>query len=321
MTHTPHTSLQKWGFPCWATSPIQVIIQVLHLYCFNPILNRTVMCWSAKAGMVLIGWFFSLASYWQNIWIQYLVRGPEMEEEQWAPSASANCAGNIQCHRWQWTRDRWSRGTTQKRAFREEERANCRDKADTDLLSQNEHCTGIKPILKHRDSKAPPKRLLLWTTNESDVIFSLYVLAANIMWPLLYKLKPKAGWSWAYLWQVQVRVGKKRRTWKGEKRKQKQSQGQKHLLPTAPRLQPLAVSSRKSSAPPDWHGHILWLLLGRAGHTQTCFLTSEWGLLSSLSSRMGEKHIRVEKFADKSQNCFLFIPHFVLAHPCPPILL
>lgn len=190
-----------------------------------------------------------------------------MEEEQRAPSASANCAGNIQCHRWQWTRDRWSRGTMWKRAFREEERASCRAKADTDLLSQNEHCIAIKPALNHRDSKAPPKRLLLWTANESDVIFSVYVLAANMMWLLLCKLKPKAGWSWTYLWQLQVRVGKKSRTWKGKKRKWKQSQGQKHLFLAAPRLQPLAVSSWKSSAPPDWHRHILWLPLGRAGYT------------------------------------------------------
>lgn len=53
--------------------------------------------------------------------------------------------------------------------------------ADTDLLSQNEHCVAIKPALKRSawDSKVPPKQTLLWTAKESDVIFFLYISATK----------------------------------------------------------------------------------------------------------------------------------------------
>lgn len=161
--------------------------------------------------MILTPCLFSLASHWQNLWIQYLVGGPEVEEEQWAPSAHSGHAGNIRCQavvakQQRWPRHRQSRGTKQKRDFREEERANHRDKERTNHSCQalSRAITNTRPgwgestkaeigICRQGVTHTSPQRQMLTSSPQWMLHFCYTSLKAlylsqlqNIGWPLLW---------------------------------------------------------------------------------------------------------------------------------------
>lgn len=270
--------------------------------------------------MILICCLFVLSSYWQSVWVQYTVGGPEVEEEQWAPSASAGSAGNVQCHRTQWPRGRWSRGTKQKRAFREEERADCSNKTNCQALGRAIRKTRPRAEIAEEergvwewgliltspwkqeltfcpkmnsafllgqsawDSKAPPTDPDL-NSQRIRHDFSLSLSCKTRGGHKMCKPDPKAGWIWMHLWQVHVGAGEK-------KRKQSRVMDRSIQGPLPPtdtgsfpieKSVPLAGMAPSSACLWEWQHTQMWV-----------------GLLSLLSNQVSEKHTRVEMFAGRS---------------------